>query len=99
LLIFQEVITIINSFYLILILLIVSIVTSRPQDFDFLFFFEKEEIWDRKGVEGRFRILSRRSTRYGVSRESNTLVLSPRCGSAYHVVAMTPSGTVRSSVL
>jgi len=29
-------------------------------------------------MEGRLRYLSRRSTRYGVSRESNTLVSSPR---------------------
>jgi len=50
-------------------------------------------------MEGRFRYLSRRSTRYGVTHESNTLVSSPKCGSAYHMVAMTPSGTVRSSVL
>jgi len=49
-------------------------------------------------MERRFRYLSRRSTRYGVSRESNTLVSSPRCGSAYHMVAVTPSGTVRSSI-
>jgi len=50
-------------------------------------------------MEGRFRCLSRRSTRYGVSRESNTLVSSPRYGSAYHMVAVTLSETVRSSVL
>jgi len=61
------------------------------------FLFWKDGIWDRKGMEGRFRCLSRR-TRYDVSRESNTLVSSPRCGSAYHMVAVTPSGTVRSSV-
>jgi len=49
-------------------------------------------------MEGRFRCLSRRSTRYDVSRESNAFVSSPRCGSAYHMIAVTPSGTVRSSV-
>jgi len=61
--------------------------------------FWKEGIWDRKGMEGRFRCLSRRSTCYDVSRESNTLVSSPRCESAYHMVAVTPSGTVCPSVL
>jgi len=32
---------------------------------------------------GRFRFLSRESTRYGVSHE-NTFASGPRCGSAYH---------------
>jgi len=32
-------------------------------------------------MEGRFICLSRKSTRYGVSRESNMLVSSPKCGS------------------
>jgi len=59
--------------------------------------FGKEGIWDKRGTEGRLRCFSRRSTRYGVSRKSIALVSSPRCGSAYHMVAMTPSRTVRSS--
>jgi len=46
----------------------------------------------------RFRFLSRGSTRYGVSHE-NTFASGPRYGSAYHVDAMMPSGTVHSSVL
>jgi len=50
-------------------------------------------------MERRFRYLSRMSMHYRVNRESNTLVSNPRCGSAYHMVAVTPSGIVRSSVL
>jgi len=71
----------------------------RPDPRILTFLFWREGIWNRKGMEGRFRCLSRRSTRYDVSRASNTRVSSHRCGSAYHMVAMTPSGTVRSSVL
>jgi len=71
------------------------VVMSRPQDKFSLFW--KEEIWNRRSTKGRFRYLSCRSTRYG--EPPIELVSSPRCGSAYHMVAMTPSGTVRSSVL
>jgi len=71
----------------------------RPDTRILFVLFRKEGIWDRQNMKGRFRCLSRKSTRYGVSRESNTLVSSLRCGSAYHMVAATSSGTVRSSVL
>jgi len=54
--------------------------------FHFLYFEKKKfrigRVW--KDIS----YLSRRSTRYGVSRESNTLVSSPRCGSAHHMVAV-----------
>jgi len=64
--------------------------------FNFLYFEKKEfgigRVW--KDISD----ISLAGQRYGMSRESNTLVSSPRCGSAYHMVTVTPSGTVRSSV-
>jgi len=44
-------------------------------------------------MEGRFSLAD-----HAMSRESNTLVSSSRCGSACHIVAVTPSETERSLV-
>jgi len=39
-------------------------------------------------MEGRFRSLSRGSTRYDMSHESNTLIPGLKCELAYHMNAM-----------
>jgi len=44
-------------------------------------------------MKKHFRFLSRGSTRYGVSHESNIVASSFRCGSAYHMDAIWNSET------
>jgi len=71
-------------------------VTSRSQD-NFLYFGRRG--FGANGVWKDILDFSLACQSAMVSHQSNTLVSSPRYGSAYNMDAMTPSGTVRSLVL